>query len=103
VRNLGPGNDWGAPIGLRNIGAVLFFTAFDGTNGRELWVSDGTDPGTVLVEDIRPGAFGSDPRHLTPLGDIVLFTADDGVSGAELWKSDGTAAGTAMVKDIVAE
>jgi len=30
-------------------------------NGRELWKSDGTEAGTVLVEDIWPGADSSHP------------------------------------------
>ena len=35
---------------------TLFFIANDGNAGNELWKSDGTDAGTVLVKDIRPGA-----------------------------------------------
>ena len=40
---------------------TLFFTADDGIHGRELWKTDGTAAGTVLVKDITPGAHGSDP------------------------------------------
>jgi ELWxxDGT repeat protein len=38
---------------------TLFFTAFDGVNGAELWKSDGTAAGTVLVRDIRAGSSSS--------------------------------------------
>ncbi len=73
---------------------------YDGVNGGELWKSDGTAAGTVLVKDIRPGLSTSYPGNLTAVGNTLFFTADDGVNGTELWKSDGTAAGTVLVKDI---
>uniref|UniRef100_UPI00056C1DDD hypothetical protein n=1 Tax=Microcystis aeruginosa TaxID=1126 RepID=UPI00056C1DDD len=68
----------------------------------ELWKSDGTAAGTVLVKDINPGSSSSYPGSLTAVGNTLFFTAYDGLggSGTELWKSDGTAAGTVLVKDI---
>ena len=71
-------------------------------HGRELWKSDGTRAGTVLVKDIDPGRrrLRRRPSHLTAVGGTLFFTADDGTHGQELWKSDGTRAGTVLVKDI---
>ena len=66
----------------------------------ELWKSDGTAAGTVLVKDILGGSSGSFPSYLTNVNGTLFFGANDGSHGNELWKSDGTAAGTVMVKDI---
>ncbi len=44
------------PGDLTNIGGTLYFSAIDGTNGAELWKSNGTSTGTVMVRNIGPGA-----------------------------------------------
>jgi len=81
----------------------FFFRANNGVHGKELWKSDGTASGTVLVKDINPGpadGFISRTGLLTKAGNKLFFTASDGVHGAELWVTDGTEQGTHMVKDI---
>ncbi|WP_428307354.1 ELWxxDGT repeat protein [Lacipirellula sp.] len=88
---------------LANVNGTLFFVANRvGLDGRELWKTDGTAAGTLLVKDIRPGTLPSNPSYLVNFNGTLYFTAEDGVSGNELWRSDGTAAGTLLAHDIVA-
>ncbi len=79
-----------APIAPRDLvglgdGSVVF-SAFTPETGRELWFSDGTDAGTFLVADIRPGPDSSGPTDFHPEADRVLFSADDGSIGREVWQ-----------------
>ena len=82
-----------APNSLTVVGDTLFFTANDGVHGPELWKSDGTTDGTVLVKDIVSNPFGVAPDLLVAAGDTLYFR----VSGDQLYKSDGTEAGTVHV------
>jgi trimeric autotransporter adhesin len=79
----------------------LYFRASDGIHGYELWTSDGTEAGTVMVKDILPGRGGSFPEDLIVFDDRLFFSAADTTYGRELWQSDGTAAGTTLVQDIM--
>ncbi|MEW5979974.1 MAG: ELWxxDGT repeat protein [Acidobacteriota bacterium] len=82
------------------MGSVTYFSAFDGIHGRELWKSDGTPSGTIMVKDIYPGTGNSNPTHLTNFNGTLFFVANDGVHAYELWQSDGTPAGTALFTEI---
>jgi ELWxxDGT repeat protein len=78
----------------------LFFRARTAAEGFELWKTDGTEAGTVLVKDIWAGG-DSFPGALTAYNDKVYFQATDGsAANTELWVSDGTESGTYMLKDI---
>lgn len=73
------------PRDLTNVNGTLYFTADDGTHGRELWVSNGTTSGTVLMANINPTG-SSDPTELTWVAETssLYYAADDGVHGVEL-------------------
>jgi ELWxxDGT repeat protein len=97
------------------LGTLLLFDAYPLKSPArfpemELYRSDGTPNGTVLVRDIAPGIdpvtgapASSDPQGLTAWRDMVLFSANDHVNGQELWRTDGTAAGTRLVANIAVE
>lgn len=80
---------------------LMYFTANDGTNGTELWVSDGTVANTSLLKDITPGAgVGTKFGQFTHLGTEVIFGVTTATNSLDLWKTDGTPAGTSVLKSF---
>ena len=98
---------------LTDFNGTLFFAANDGANGDELWMSNGTESGTVMVKDAFPGTYpyyysgyyagplpnSSGPRSLTVANGLLFFIAGDD-NGVELWRSDGSGEGTFQLRDI---
>lgn len=68
--------------------------------GDELWATDGTDAGTVMIKDINPDVSGSNIQVLASMNGLAYFNAENAEYGRELWVTDGTTTGTGMVKDI---
>ncbi|MCA9457750.1 MAG: hypothetical protein KC587_13885, partial [Nitrospira sp.] len=99
VKDINPGTDSAFSSLLTDsfvaVNNMLFFTANDGVNGVEIWKSDGSEAGTVMVKDIRAGPKGSAPAELTDVNGTLFFVAGDGTNG--LWKSDGTEGGTIKI------
>jgi len=102
VKDANPGGGWGAIWNTRMVrfGNAIYFMGDDGVHGSELWKSNGTAIGTVMVKDINPGKESSRPSRLMVATNQLFFVADDGVHGQELWRTDGTAAGTRLVKEL---
>jgi ELWxxDGT repeat protein len=93
------------------VGKTLYFRAFDALHGSEIWKSDGTSEGTLLVLDVNSGSDGSVvgclancQRGASPWGialeGVLFFNAFDNTTGLELWRTDGSPQGTRLVKDI---
>jgi ELWxxDGT repeat protein len=104
VRDLGPGFAHGVVPGTLSAVAgtgLVVFAGSDGSDGLQLWLSDGTANGTVQL-----GRFGSiagsgaaSLQSLTVLGSLLLFVGDDGVLGQELWLFDLGAPGAALAQN----
>ncbi|MFN7735346.1 MAG: ELWxxDGT repeat protein [Pirellula sp.] len=78
----------------------LYFQGYDLGTGSELWKSDGTPDGTVLVADSIPGSEGISPHFLMSDGMKVYFAGNTPENGMEPWVSDGTSANTKMILDV---
>ena len=62
----------------------FYFTAHTKNSGQELWKTDGTETGTVMVKEINSTG-DSNPANYVVAGGNVFFVADDNVHGRELW------------------
>jgi ELWxxDGT repeat protein len=77
------------------VGTEMFFGADNGINGVELWKTDGSAVGTMMVKDINPGsADGFTPGIVSGFEGHFYFTGSDPTIGPQPWVSDGTADGT---------
>ena len=95
VRDLRPGTEGASPYDLATVGGVLYFAAVPPSGlgfGAELWRSDGTESGTVLMRDFIGAPTGSNPSGITAGDTLLYYAAED-----QVWRTDGTAAGTAKV------
>lgn len=81
---------------------ILFFPADNGTDGKELWRTDGSPAGTYIVRKIGQNPkIGSRAKQLYVHNGSLFFWADDNADGKfDLWKTDGTSNGTALVKNF---
>ncbi|MES2566676.1 MAG: T9SS type A sorting domain-containing protein [Bacteroidota bacterium] len=84
-------------------GELMFFkrSTTNSTSPFQLWKSDGTTSGTVMIKQFGSNPLGTagDPKNYTFVGNKLFFTVAD-AAGRELWVSDGTASGTNMVIDL---
>lgn len=87
VKDIRPGPSGSAIISIHaGCGGVLF-GANDGTTGRELWRSNGTEVGTYMVGEIVPGGAGVSQLDVAVvLGDEAIIRAQTDELGMEPWK-----------------
>lgn len=101
VKDINPGTGNGNPANLIVFDNKIFMAADDSSGintggvdyGSELWISDGTEAGTVFVKDANPGSGNGTPSFFFIYNNTLYYSANSG-SGNVLWTSDGTEAGT---------
>ncbi|MBK7129679.1 MAG: T9SS type A sorting domain-containing protein [Crocinitomicaceae bacterium] len=76
----------------------LYFGATDGVNGVELWMYDGTNLPSMVI-DMGIGAASFNPKNFYVYQNKLIFSGIDATLGAELWQYDGVNTPT-MVFDI---
>ena len=83
----------GKILGLQSMeterGLRFVFDADDGIHGRELWVSDGTASGTLMVGDIETGDGIDYTSEITEWMNGVVFTTN-GQQGQRMWWTNGS-------------
>lgn len=104
VKDIYPGSNGSYPNGsypsnFYAFGSQVLFSA-ETALGQELWVTNGTPDGTVLLKDINTVSTHSSPRGFTEFNGKVYFSANDGINGTELWVTNGTPGNTTLFKDI---
>ncbi|HEX4965558.1 MAG TPA: ELWxxDGT repeat protein [Thermoanaerobaculia bacterium] len=86
----------------------LLFAGSDPDHGQELWITDGTGPGTHRLTDVCPGpctGFTGDPSPGLSLSGGTYFVAvalPDSFN-RELWVTDGSPAGTRRIESLAAD
>lgn len=98
------GTQTGAPVYVSNneeeyLGVVFnneLYFAVSRSGIFELWKTDGSEAGTVLVR----GSFTDTISNLIVFDNQLFFTAGDASTGNEVWVTDGTAIGTQIKHDI---
>lgn len=75
VSDINPGRLSSNPLRLTAVGDNLLFRAWNPGTGFEIWKSDGTTVGTVLVKDIHPTPYGfNNPAEFFVIGDVLCFS-----------------------------
>ncbi|MEO7222055.1 MAG: hypothetical protein ABIY37_06235, partial [Devosia sp.] len=84
------------PSGFTLYKGKVYFSGRDNAHGYELWVTDGTENGTLQVADLTGDGASSSPGSLAVVNNKLIFV--DNLQ--RLWTSDGTDEGTTPIRSF---
>ncbi|OMP30157.1 T9SS type A sorting domain-containing protein [Mangrovimonas sp. DI 80] len=109
VKDINPGTGDSRPgsNGFFEFNNKLYFQADDSSGentggvdyGSELWVTDGTEEGTMFIQDTREGGASGGPEGYFEYNGALYFSANSG-SGHELFKLNASGTGAEPVGDV---
>jgi ELWxxDGT repeat protein len=108
VENINFGSGDGSPQEFTMVGGTTFFAAWHASAGYELWKTNGTTEGTVLVKDVYAGlasSYRSGWVGVPAVGKMyfpALWKSGNTVP-EDIWVSDGTESGTQNVTSFPAD
>ena len=88
-------SDAGAPnyAFITPFGNGVVFSAYENIHGDELYKSDGTNAGTILLNDIIPWEPGGFPQNFLAKNNHVYFSAYTSDTTSAIFKTNGTKSG----------
>ena len=100
----GDAYDGRSKMQMLEVNGIVFFRADDGTNGIELWRTDGTTQGTWMVADVNPGSPDARPDAFVEQGGRLLFAAQStgNFSPYRWWLTDPSTTTATQVSGIEA-
>jgi trimeric autotransporter adhesin len=83
---------------LGSTGSRALLRARSGSSGSEVWSTDGSATGTILLREHTPGPLGTMAAIVGTLnvGVVLSLGSEDGTNQS-FWRSDGTVAGTQQI------
>lgn len=96
IKDIYEGQGYSNPNIMGIVNGKVLFQANMPDYGTELWVTDGTESGTVMLKDINKGSRSSIVSNGFLTIDTLLFmiVQDTNITRFSLWRSDGTNKGT---------
>lgn len=81
---------------MAELNGTMYLSGWDGLHGGQLWKSDGTESGTIMVTDSLPDSENYRPEYFQSFSPYLYFTI-----GKNLMRSDGTQDGTILLASSI--